>query len=132
MRADFLGCCARAASGHAAAPPSSAMNARRLIRPPRPPNRREATPITLSESRTAKVSPCGPGWGLRTAEKRARNHSRFGQRQAVETFSVFARHEHARYRLPEATETSLSPSAYRGSPRSERSPSAQALAASEV
>ena len=31
----IVGCCARAASGHAAAPPSSVMNSRRLIRSPR-------------------------------------------------------------------------------------------------
>ena len=31
MRRIALGCCARAASGHAAAPPSSAMNSRRLV-----------------------------------------------------------------------------------------------------
>jgi hypothetical protein len=30
------GCCARAANGHAAAPPSSVMNARRLMPPIRP------------------------------------------------------------------------------------------------
>src|SRR5215203_6485000 len=103
MRADFLGCCARTASGHAAAPPSSAMNARRLIRPPRPPNRREATPITLSESRTAKVRPVrivGEG-----ADERARNHSRFGHAKLSRLSPVFAGHEHARYRLPKATET---------------------------
>jgi hypothetical protein len=35
MRAIFAGCCARAASGHAAAalPPTSVMNSRRLIYP---------------------------------------------------------------------------------------------------
>jgi len=30
----IAGCCARAASGHAAAPPSSVMNSRRLMSPP--------------------------------------------------------------------------------------------------
>ena len=35
MRGAFAGCCARATSGHAAAPPSSVMNARRVIRSPR-------------------------------------------------------------------------------------------------
>src|SRR5262249_41922680 len=35
MRATFAGCCARTASGHAAAPPSSVMNSRRLIHSPR-------------------------------------------------------------------------------------------------
>src|SRR5262249_53898016 len=35
MRATFAGCCARTASGHAAAPPSSVMNSRRLTRSPR-------------------------------------------------------------------------------------------------
>ena len=33
MRRMRSGCCARAASGHAAAPPSSVMNSRRLMRP---------------------------------------------------------------------------------------------------
>ena len=35
MVGSLLGCCARAASGHAAAPPSSVMNSRRFIRSPR-------------------------------------------------------------------------------------------------
>ena len=35
MVGSFAGCCARAASGHAAAPPSPAMNARRRMHPSR-------------------------------------------------------------------------------------------------
>jgi hypothetical protein len=34
MRFIFAGCCARATSGNATAPPTSAMNSRRLIRSP--------------------------------------------------------------------------------------------------
>jgi hypothetical protein len=35
VRQSGIGCCARAASGHATAPPSSDMNSRRFIRSPR-------------------------------------------------------------------------------------------------
>src|SRR5262249_25087372 len=43
------GCCARAVSGHAAAPPSSDMNARRLIRSPRRRGRAAAAEMWFRE-----------------------------------------------------------------------------------
>ena len=47
----IAGCCARAASGHAAAPPSSVMNSRRLMGLP-------------PSFRTLKLSIALPGWAM--------------------------------------------------------------------
>ena len=55
MRRTRSGCCARAASGHAAAPPRTVMKSRRLIRSPRRRGRAASDPRVPLSARTLRI-----------------------------------------------------------------------------
>src|SRR5262249_54095125 len=101
MRGGLAGCCARAASGHAAAPPISVMNARRLIWPVcirSPPARAGLHDIELAASsqRVSDSRRRSPQmWKWASFQSRT-NSGRDGVRA---TFNLVqsARHQHCKY-----------------------------------